>query len=132
MKMTDEQIREFLRRKGWPAAVYERAPAFLFQRWHQLVEAIADPERTRNWIIDDYLIFIQTRELIHQVDADKEVAADDHIFRTLVIGNEIRHSHKERTGAQDFWNFGYPRHATGFFRQQIEFHILGRITDSPR
>ena len=108
-----------------------KGPAFLFRRWQQLVEAIADPEPTRNWLIDDYWIFIETTELIHQVGAEQEVAADDHI-KTLVIGNEIRHSHEERTGAQDFCDLGYPRHAKGFFRQQIELHISGKSTDSPR
>jgi hypothetical protein len=89
------------------------------------VDSLGNRERTRNWLIDDYWIGLEVRDLIHDIGSDDRVKHADETFRSLLTGTHIKHYNRERHSDYDFWNFGYPKNATGCFLEQIKFHILG-------
>lgn len=122
--MTHEQIKEYLKSKGWPARVCEAGGEGLVQRWKEFVTKVETDGYTRNWLIDDYWIFLETRELIHEIGFDERVAEADARFQALLTATNIKHRHQERNTDYDFWNFGYPRNAIGCFYEQIRTHIL--------
>ena len=122
--MTENEIKAYLRNRGWSKEVWESGSRYLFQRWHQFVSTVRDEAKTRNWLIDDYWIFLEIRDLIHEVGLDKEVQEEDKQFRALLTATDVRHQHKERNTTYDFWNCGYPKNASGFFYEQIKVHVL--------
>ena len=122
--MTEQEIRDYMKNKGWSKMCWEKGSEYLFERWHSFVSWVGDEEDTRNWLIDDYWIFLHIRELIHDVGLDDAVKEDDEIFRSVLTATHIKHRHKERNSDYDFWNYGYPRNAKGFFYEQIKCHIL--------
>jgi hypothetical protein len=122
--MTDEQVQAYLRKKGWPERVALAGREYLTQSWKDFVDSVEDSERTRNWLIDDYWIKLRMRDLIHEIGCDDRVKEADERFRKILTGLHIKHYERDRQSDYDFWNYGYPRNATGFFLEQIKFHIL--------
>jgi len=109
-------------KKFWGAVV--KSPEFLVARWKKFVRDVETEGHTRNWLIDDYWILLEKREAIHNLGIDDLVSEPDRRFRALLISTEIKHRYTERQSDYDFWNYGYPRNATGCFLEQIRFHIL--------
>jgi hypothetical protein len=101
-----------------------RSPEFLVARWKEFVRDNETEAHTRNWLIDDYWVLLETREAIHNLGIDDLVDEADRRFRALLTSTEIKHKYKERKSDYDFWNSGYPKNATGFFYEQIKIHIL--------
>jgi len=122
--MTEEQIREHLKGQGWPQHVWQGGSKLLIARWTDFVARLEDQESSRNWLIDDYWIFLEIRELIHEIGHDADVIQADEIFRSMLVRTDIKHRHKDRKSEYDFWNYGYPKNASGFFFQQIRLHVL--------
>jgi hypothetical protein len=77
MRMTEEQVQEYLKSRGWPKRVWQGGREALIQRWKDFVADIEKEGETRNWLIDDYWIFLTTRELIHDISSDDRVADAD-------------------------------------------------------
>jgi len=125
--MTDEEVQAFLKEKGWPERVWRGGRELLIQRWIDFVDSLVDSERTNKWLIDDYWIGLEIRDLIHDIGCDDRVKHADEAFRSMLTGLNIKHFNRNRQTDYDFWNFGYPKNATGFFLQQIKFHILGEL-----
>lgn len=122
--MTEEQVKIYLKEKGWPKNVWQGGREKLIQRWKDFVTDIGKNECTRNWLIDDYWISLETRELIHDIGSDENVKEEDERFRGILTATNIKHYYRERDSNYDFWNYGYPKNATGFFYEQIKCHIL--------
>lgn len=123
-KMTEAEVQKYLRKKGWSNRVSEAGSRYLIQRWSHFAATVGNHGKTQNWLIDDYWILIEIRELIHDIGRDDEVKQDDEKFRSILTATNIKHRHKERNTNYDFWNYGYPKNATGFFYEQIKLHIL--------
>lgn len=100
--MTEDEIKAYLRSRGWSKEIWQSGSRDLIQRWHQFVSTVWDEAKTRNWMIDDYWICLEIRDLIHEVGLEKEVQEEDEQFRLLLTGTNIRHQHKERNSAYDF------------------------------
>jgi hypothetical protein len=122
--MTDEEVKTYLKGKGWPERIWQGGREPLIQRWKDFVVSIESAERTRNWLIDDYWILLEARELIHEIGCDDRVKEADERFRAMLAATDIKHYYKERKSDYDFWNYGYPKNATGFFYEQIKCHVL--------
>jgi hypothetical protein len=122
--MTDDQVKEYLKSRGLPEWIWRGGSAPLIQRWKDFVAKIEKPEYTRNWLIDDYWAFLSRREWIHNIAYDDYVAEADERFRGMLMATNIKHWHKDRDTDYDFWNYGYPKNARGFFLEQLECHIL--------
>ncbi|SRR6266481_348044 len=124
MNMTEEQLKEHLKSKGWWNCGWQQGSELLIERWRDFVTTVEQEERTRNWLIDDYWISLEVRELIHEVGRDGAVKEEDDRFRAILTATDIKHHHHDRENRNDFWNYGYPKNATGFFYEQIRRHIL--------
>ena len=122
--MTEDQVKEYLRNRGWPNHVCKGGSKELIRRWANFVASVENADSTRNWLIDDYWILLETRELIHDIGGDDRVTERDKRFGALLTATNIKHRHRDRHSDYDFWNYGYPMNATGFFYQQIKTHIL--------
>jgi len=122
--MTEEQIREYLKARGYGEVVWQGGSERLIERWKEFVGKVEKEGYTRNWLIDDYWIFLDGRELIHDVGCDDRVMEADERLRSILTATDIKHRHQDRNSDYDFWNYGYPQNATGFFFEQIKYHIL--------
>jgi hypothetical protein len=123
--MTDDDIKTYLKDKGCPKIVWEGGTERLLQRWNDFVAEV-EKGYCPECLIDDYWNDLELRELIHEIGCDDLVQAADHRFRSMLTAVHIKHYYKERNTDYDFWNYGYPKNATGFFYEQIKCHILGQ------
>jgi hypothetical protein len=89
-KMTDPQIKEYLKSMGCPERVWRGGREFLVQRWKGFV---AEVERgyCQNCVIEDYWNDLDIRELIHDIGSDGEVADIDKRFAAMLTATEIKH-----------------------------------------
>lgn len=122
-ELTDEEVKVFLRDKGWSQRVWPLGRDFLVQRWNDFVRYVEEGD-TANWLIDDYWIFLEYRELIHEIGSDYRVKAADKKLRSMLTATDIKHYYKDRNTTYDFWHYGYPKNSKGFFLEQIKCHIL--------
>jgi len=122
-ELTNEEVVALQRDKGWSGRFWPLGRDSLIQRWNNFVNAIEQGQAS-NWLIDDYRILLECRELIHEIGSDHRVAAADEKLRSILTATNIKHTYRDRNTMYDFWNYGYPRNATGFFLEQIKCHIL--------
>ena len=122
-ELTDEELKALLKAKGWSERVSSRGRDFFIRGWNDFVSSI-EQGRTANWLIDDYWIRLEYRELLHDIGSDHRVRAADEKLRSMLTATDIKHYFKERKTTYDFWNYGYPKNSTGFFLEQIKCHIL--------
>jgi|SRR5882724_9460843 len=122
--MTEEQVALYLKEKGWPKSVWHGGREHLIQRWKDFVSDVEQDGHTRDWLIDDYWIVLEIRELIHDIGSDEEVKEEDERFRAILTATNIKHYYRDRATDYDFWNYGYPKNAAGFFYEQIKCHVL--------
>jgi hypothetical protein len=121
--MTEEQVTDYLKNRGFPEHVWKGSGAGLIKRWKDFVVEVEQgycPE----CLIDDYWSDLELRELIHEIGRDDRVKEADERFRAMFTATHIKHYYRERKSDYDFWNYGYPENATGFFYEQIKRHIL--------
>jgi hypothetical protein len=124
--MTDQQIRDYLKNRGCPAHIWNAGREGLVQRWKKFVAKVEIGCPT--WLIEEYWNGLDTRELIHDIGRDTDVREIDEKFATMLTARDIKHWHKDRNTDYDFWNYGYPKNAAGYFLQDIKQHIL-TLTD---
>src|SRR5262249_31315619 len=115
-------------RKFWGPVT--KSPEFLVARWKKFARDLETEGHTRNWLIDDYWILLETRETIHKLGIDDLVSEADRRFRAMLTSTEIKHRYTERESDYDFWNYGYPMNATGAFLEEIKIHILQQRSGS--
>jgi CRISPR/Cas system Type II protein with McrA/HNH and RuvC-like nuclease domain len=119
--MTDQQIKNYLKNRGCAERVCTGGREYLVQRWKEFVEKV---ERGYLCGVEDYWNDLDTRELIHDIGKDSEVKDADERFRAMLTATEIKHWHDDRHSDYDFWNYGYPKNATGYFLEAIKQLIL--------
>jgi len=121
--MTEEQVREYLKDRGCPRVVWQGGKDRLLARWKSFVARIESGQYT-NWLIQEYWNDLDTRELVHDIGCDEEVKEWDQRFAAMLIATNIKHWHTDRDRDYDFWNYGYPSNATGFFFEDVKRYIL--------
>jgi hypothetical protein len=109
--MTDEEVKAYLKIKGWPERFWQGGREALIQRWKDFIASLEIGERTRNWLIDDYWINLEGRELIHDIGSDGRVKEADDRLRAMLTATHIKHYRRERESDYDFWNYGHPKNA---------------------
>jgi len=119
--MTDEQITDYLKKRGCAERVCKGGREYLVQHWNDFV---AEVERGYSLGVEDYWNDLDTRELIHDIGKDSEVGDADNRFRAMLTGTQIKHWHTDRHSDYDFWNYGYPKNATGYFLEAVQQLIL--------
>lgn len=120
--MTPEEIEQFLRMRGCPEGVWKGGRRWLIQRWKDFVEEV-ERGYCPNCMIEDYWNDLDTRELIHAIGSSGEVEGFDKRFAAMLTSTEIKHWHADRNTDYDFWNYGYPKNASGLFLEDIKRHL---------
>lgn len=108
--MTDEEIRDFLQDSGCPEHVVRGGKAGLLSRWREFVREVENGYR---FGLEDYRNDLDLRGLIATLHLDEEpsVQEADQRLKALLTDGERR---IWESGPGDaFWDFGYPKNATG-------------------
>jgi hypothetical protein len=121
--MTDEQIKKYLKDRGCPERVWSGGRERLTQRWKDFVAEV-DRGYGPECVIEDYWNDLDTRELIHDIGRDSEVKDVDEHFAAMLTAREVKHWHLGRKTDYDFWNYGYPKNASGYFLEDLKRHFL--------
>jgi hypothetical protein len=121
--MTEDQIREYLKGRGCPEAVWRGGSERLVRNWEHFVTEIENGY-CPNCLIQEYWNDLDTRELIHDIGCDDKVADLDKRFAAMLTATDIKHWCEDRNSDYDFWNYGYPKNAAGYFYDDIKRYIL--------
>jgi hypothetical protein len=104
--MTDEEMIAYLRENGYPEHVIRAGRKGLVERWGKFVGEV---ERGYKFGLEDYRNDLDLRGIISLVGMDREVTDLDKRFEALLTRREKRIW--ESSGADPFWDFGYPANA---------------------
>jgi hypothetical protein len=121
--MTEEEAREYLKKRGCPEFVWQGGIERLIQRWGDFVAEV-EHGYCPDCLVEEYWNDLDTRELIHDIGHDSEVKDLDERFAAMLTAKHIKHGHTDRASDYDFWNYGYPKNAAGFFLDEIKRYIL--------
>lgn len=113
--MTDEEIVQYLADNGYPAHVVRGGKAGLIERYREFVEEV---ERGYRYTLEDYRNDLDVRGVIALVGLDQEVQAWDKRLDAMLTARETRIW--ESNCEKPFWDFGYPRNASGDLRMDLE------------
>lgn len=107
--MTDGEITAYLRENGYPEHIVREGRAGLVRRWGEFV---AQVERGYRLGLEDYRNDLDLRAIISLAGAeDDEVRALDDRLRAMMTATTVRVW--ESAAGDPFWDFGYPRNASG-------------------
>lgn len=123
--MNDQEIREYLKNRGCPEYVWSGGREGLTQRWRNFVEDVEKGYSPR-CCIEEYWSDLGIRELIHDIGSEGEVQDLDERFVASLTARNIKHRHVDRDSEYDFWNYGYPKNASGFFLEEVKRYISTR------
>lgn len=106
--MTDEEMTAYLRENGYPEHVIRAGRAGLIDRWRKFVESV---ERGYKFGLEDYRNDLDLRGIIAMLGLDGEVSDLDQRFEAMLTdcGKRVW----ETSPGAPFWDFGYPRNASG-------------------
>ena len=107
-RMTDPEIQDYLRDNGYPAHVVRGGREGLLRRWRTFVGEV---ERGYSLGLEDYRNDLDVRGIITLIGLDDQVRDDDVRFERMLIARDRRVW--ESGGGNRFWDFGYPRNASG-------------------
>jgi hypothetical protein len=114
--MTDTEMITYLRENGYPEHIVKAGRRGLVDRWNKFVE---DVRSGYKFGLEDYRNDLDLRGIIAMVGLDSEVREADAEFESLLTQRKVRVW--ESGGENPFWDFGYPRNASG--------ELLGDLRD---
>jgi hypothetical protein len=112
--MTDEEVREYLADNGYPRHVVEAGRDGLIARWREFVQEV---ERGYEYGLEDYRNDLDLRGVIAMLGLDHEVEDADKRLSSMLTATELRVW--ESASLHPFWDFGYPRNASGRLLQDL-------------
>ncbi len=104
--MTDEEMTAYLRENGYPEHVIRAGRKGLIERWGKFVGEV---ERGYKFGLEDYRNDLDLRGIISMLGMDQQVSELDKRFEGMLVEREKRIW--ESSGADPFWDFGYPANA---------------------
>jgi len=113
--MTEAEIVLYLEDNGYPEHVRRGGSAGLIKRYGEFV---AEVERGYRFGLEDYRNDLDLRGIIALVNLDEQVQELDERFHKLLKAHSKRVW--ESSGDQPFWDFGYPRNASGDLRADLK------------
>ncbi len=113
--MTEKEIELYLEDNGYPEHVRRGGSEGLIKRWQTFVEEV---ERGYRFGLEDYRNDLDLRGIIHLVELDERVHEMDERFQKMLTAHNKRVW--ESSGDHLFWDFGYPRNATGDLRADLK------------
>lgn len=112
--VTDPEIVRHLRERGCPEHIWRGGREGLIRRWEAFV---AEVERGYPLGLDDYRDDLDTRALIAEAGLDDQVRDADERLRPLLTATGTRIW--ESGPGNPFWDFGYPRNASGELLEEL-------------
>lgn len=108
--MTDEEITAYLEDNGYPAHIVRAGKAGIVKRWQEFVSEV---ERGYRYRLQDYRNDLDLRGVIAMLglSAEPGIADADERLQQTLTGTDCRVW--ESTSGNPFWDFGYPRNASG-------------------
>ena len=120
-----DEITAYLRENGYPEHVVRGGRAGLVDKWRKFVEEVENGYGAQ---IEDYWNDLDVRGILRQAGAeDEEVLALDERLKRLLAPAKKRVW--ESAPGEPFWDFGYPRNASGDLRRGLMEQ--GLISDQP-
>jgi hypothetical protein len=114
--MTDAEMITYLRDNGYPEHVVKAGRRGLVDRWNKFVD---DVKSGYKFGLEDYRNDLDLRGIIGMLGLDSEVREADAELESLLAHRTVR---VWESGVDDaFWDFGYPRNASG--------ELLGDLRD---
>ena len=113
--MTDEQITRYLADNGYPAHVVKAGRPGLIARWREFV---AEVERGYRFGIEDYRNDLDLRGVIEILGLGEEVGDADARLQEMLTATDKRVW--ESAGDNPFWDFGYPKNASGDLKADLK------------
>src|SRR5438445_758944 len=104
--MTDAELVEYLRENGYPEHICRAGRAGLLAKWTAFVDAV---ERGYKQGLEDYRNGLDVRAIIELAGLDAPAA--DERLRRILTATDTRVW--ESSPGDPFWDFGYPRNASG-------------------
>jgi hypothetical protein len=104
--MTDQEMAAYLRENGYPEHIIRAGRKGLIERWGKFV---AEVEHGYKFGLEDYRNDLDLRGIISMLGMDQDVSEMDRRFEA-----QLSHRDKriwESSGADPFWDFGYPSNA---------------------
>jgi hypothetical protein len=120
VNMSDEEMAAYLRENGYPEHVVRAGRKGLIERWSKFV---AEVERGYKFGLEDYRNDLDLRGIISMLGMDQEVSEADRRFEALLGHRDKRIW--ESSGADPFWDFGYPANAGRQLMEDIKNEGLG-------
>ena len=117
-KMAEASAKEYLKARGCPQFVWEGGGQGLIKSWGDFVTEV-EQGYCPDCSMDEYWNDLSIRELIHAIGWDADARQADERFASLLTATTVKHCHTDRKSDYDFWNYGYPKNATGFFLQEV-------------
>lgn len=117
--MTEAEIVQYLEDNGYPEHVRRGGSAGLIVRYREFVDEV---ERGYRFGLEDYRNDLDLRGIIKLVDLDDKVVEIDERFKKLLKAHDKRVW--ESSAGDPFWDFGYPRNASGDLRADLKAEEL--------
>jgi hypothetical protein len=106
--MTDLELEHYLRENGYPEHICRAGRAGLVALWKKFIEEV---EKGYKRGLEDYRNDLDVRALIDQVGLEEQVEQYDARLEKLLIERDVRVW--ESSAGNPFWDFGYPKNASG-------------------
>ncbi len=112
---TDTEIEAYLRENGYPEHVCASGRAGLIARWGEFV---AQVERGYSRGLEDYRNHLDLRAILALAGLDAQVQELDGRFERILTARQTR---VWESGPGDpFWDFGYPKNASGRLLEDLK------------
>ncbi|MCX6620156.1 MAG: hypothetical protein NTY38_03590 [Acidobacteria bacterium] len=113
--MTGPEAVAYLRENGYPEHVCRAGASGLIERYRKFVDEV---EHGYRFGLEDYRNDLDLRALLTLLELDAEVADADQRLQALL---EPAAERLWESGAgSPFWDFGYPRNASGNLRKDLK------------
>ena len=113
--MTDAELEQYLSQNGYPDHLVRAGKAGLIQRWRKFVGEV---ERGYKLGLEDYRNDLDLRAIIALAGLDRDVQDLDRQFEAMLTARDVRVW--ESAAGDAFWDFGYPRNASGELLESLQ------------
>lgn len=115
--MTDPELVEYLRENGYPEHIWRAGRAGLLAKWTAFVDEV---ERGYKLGLEDYRNDLDLRAILTLAGID--ASADDERLRRMLTSTDTRVW--ESSPGDPFWDFGYPKNASGELLEDLKAESL--------
>lgn len=112
--MTNEEIRDYLNENGYPEYLVQSGGPGLISRWKEFVVEVEQGYRRG---LENYRNDLDLRGVIALVGLEDQVHEADTRFQAMLTDCDRRVW--ESGGGDPFWDFGYPKNASGHLLKDL-------------